>query len=208
MKAFISLLFNAVFATVSLAQEIKIGVITDLSGYGAFWGTQTLLGAELLKEDLKQEGLDVDFIFGDSAFKPSQAVSEAQKLIAADNVDALFAEFSTIVNAVSPIARRSKRILMGTCGAKSFLESNPYALKTYLNYEKGCKQIGEYWKNQGLKNIGILRVAAEPGELCLAGAKSEFPSIMEGVFNASEDVSSQLLRMRAAKAQAIFSSGF
>jgi ABC-type branched-subunit amino acid transport system substrate-binding protein len=202
-----------VFITGSLSgacfgQVTKIGVITDLSGYGAFWGKQTRLGIELLEEDLKREGLNVSFVFGDSAFKPAQAVSEAQKLISSDNVDALFVEFSSIVNAVSPVAKNSSRLLLATCGARSFLDSNPYALKTFLDYEQGCQDIGRYWKRQGLHSIGLLRVASEIGELCFRGVKKEFPSLIEGAFNAGEDVSSQLLRMRASGVQAIFSSGF
>lgn len=205
------LLCIALFATPSFAQngsEIKIGVITDLSGHGAFWGKQTRLGAELLQEDLRQQGHNVSFVFGDSAFKATQAVSEAHKLFAADGVDALFVEFSSLVNAVSPIAEKSKRLLLATCGARTFLENNPYALKTFLNYEQGCRQIARYWKERGISKVGIMRVNAEIGELCASGARREFPSLFDGIFNPGEDVSSLLLKMKAAEVQAVFSSGY
>ena len=208
MRKLLAIILALTITSTSYAQDYKIGVVTDLSGYGAFWGRQSRIGIELLKEDLAKEGLNVEFVFGDSAFKPAQAVSETQKLITNDNVDALFVEFSSIVNAVSPVAKNSSRLLLASCGARSFLDSNPYALKTFLNYEQGCRQIGEYWKSRGLASAGLLRVTSEIGELCLRGAKSEFPALAEGVFSAADDVSAQLMKMRANGVQAIFGSGF
>lgn len=202
-------LFCALLLSNAYAEEgIKIGIITDLSGYGAFWGKQTQLGAEFLREDLKGQGIEVSYVFGDTGFLTMHAVSEAQKMMFADGVDALYAEFSSLVNAVSPVAKSGGKLLMAACGATSFLKDNPYAFKTFLDYQRGCADVARYWKSHEVKTAGILVVGAEIGDLCLAGAKSVFPAVLEARFNPKEDVASQVLKFKGAGVQAIFSSGF
>lgn len=87
-------------------------------------------------------------------------------------------------------------------------ETNPYAFKTFLNYELGCKEVGNYWKEQGVENAGILKVTTEIGELCNKGAKEVFPTLEERVFNPAETISSLLLTLKSKKAKAIFSTGY
>ncbi len=210
MRLVILSILSILFAlpTFSYADPIKIGIITDLSGHGAFWGNQTRLGAQILESELKKEGMDVKFIYADSAFKPSQGVTEAYKLITHDKVDAIFSEFSLIVNAVSPVTSKFKKILVGTCGGVSFLEANPYAFKTYLNYEDGCRRLGEQWKKEGLEKVGILRVNNEVGELCAKGALSVYQDLEIKAFNPTEELATPILSFRTKNIKAIFHSGY
>lgn len=204
-----AILFTFLITPSLRADEIKIGIITDLSSHGAFWGKQTAIGAQILLEELKEKGSDnIQFIFADTAFKPSEAASEAHRLIDIEKVDAIYTEFSSITNAVSPIALKSNKLLVSTTAAVSFLNTNPYAFKAFLNYELGCKKIGNYWKEQGIENAGILKVTTEIGELCNKGAKEVFPKLEERIFNPAETISSLLLTLKSKKVNAIFSTGY
>ena len=78
-------LILSLFLVISVHAEhnkaVKIGVITDLSGAGAFWGTQTVLGAELAAKEIKEAGGELQILNYDSQLLPKVAVSAAQRAL-------------------------------------------------------------------------------------------------------------------------------
>lgn len=186
---------------------VKIGVVADLSGHAVYWGKQTALGARLAEKELRASGKDVTVIVGDSAFKTTSAISEAQKMLFSDNVDAVYTEFSPIVAAVSPVVKNANRLFYGSGAGASFLNSNPASFKSFMDYRKACKEAAQIIKDKGVKNAVVLRWPFESGELCAGGVEEVYGSVNELIYNAGESLSSHALKMKGSKVDGIMFVG-
>jgi len=70
---------------------VKIGFLESFSGVFSDLGAVHRLGAELALADQNKSGrVKFEFVFGDDASKPAQAVTEARRLVAQENVDVLY----------------------------------------------------------------------------------------------------------------------
>lgn len=200
------LLANALDAGAAPVQ-VKLGFVSDLTGIGAYWGTQAQRGLELARHDIGLQGGVLDLVVADHTFKPIVALSEAQKLINLDKVDALWVEFAPTAVATSDVAARAHKLFINNSAATSLLKTNPYAFKAYLDYERGCKAIAHFWKSRGLLKVGMLKLNGEFAELCLRGALAEYPKLMVLSYDFGESVSSQILRMKSKGMQAVLNPG-
>jgi len=188
--------------------EITIGILTDLTGQVAYFGRAAELGARLAQKDLAEEGKKIRLVIGDSKLDTKAGLSEARKMLSSDNVDAIYALFTQVVAAISPVVAAEKRLLVGGSVGTSFLRTNPYAVKTYLDYQKGCRLLAESWKEKGLTKIGILHVPFESSEVCLKGAKEVYPDLYEETFDPGAMLNEQVLRLKRKQAQAILIVGY
>lgn len=189
-------------------EQIKIGLLTDLSGLGAYWGTQSQVGGELAEEDLNEKGIPVKLIVEDQSLQAKNAVSGAQKLLFADEVDAIYSEFTPTTVAASPVAKNSNKLFMGVCAANSFLKRNPNAFKSYIDYESGCKAVASYWKKQGIKKVASLKAETEYGELCTEGLKQVFPDGFVIDYKYGDSVRTQALLLKKNGAEAVINASF
>lgn len=213
IKAIVYSFFMLLLISVpSVADEqsriIKIGYITDLSGAASYWGSQGSLGARLAVKELKDSGKNIKLFIGDSALKATKGVSELNKMLYHDNVDALFVDFTQVVLASSPIVLAKKRMMFGGTPAESFIKDNPYAFGGFLEYRVGCKRVAEYWKSKGISEVGILRIDFESGEICELGAREIFPNMTTLFFASGDDFLSQMLKLKSLKIKALFLVGF
>ena len=199
----------ALFCDVKIALgEVKIGIIADLSGPAATVKDQVIAGARLAENELKKEGKDVSVFIGDSAFQTTSGISEAQKMLYADKVDALYVLFSKIVEAVSPVAKNSNKLLVGSSGGVKFLDSNPNAFKVFLDYQIACAEVAKLWKAQGISRPALLRFGFELGERCRLGVTSVYGEVPEIIFNPGEPLSSPVLSLKSKKIDGIFFMGY
>lgn len=187
---------------------VKIGVLTDLSGKAAYMGYETLAAAELLKQELESQGKRVELVMSDHGLDPAKAVTEAQKLIAIDKVDAVFSNFSGTSRAANPVVKNANRLFVYTAAAVEPLQSNENAFKSYLDYVEGCRRIAEHWKAKGIQTLGVLKAEAEFGELCLDGAKKVFPEPIVVTYKLGDDVSTPIVALKAKHVQALLNAGY
>jgi ABC-type branched-subunit amino acid transport system substrate-binding protein len=187
---------------------VRIGVVSDFSGKMAYWGHQTQLGAMLAKEDLARSGIVLEPIFEDTALEAAKAVTAGHKLLAADHVDAVYAEFSPLTVAISPVLKNAKKLFVYDSGANSPVATNPYAFKTFTDYVAGCRTLAEYWKGKGIVKVGVLKMAIEAGELCLSGVRVVYPDAFESSYNPNEEVRTQVMTMKQRGIEAIFNVAF
>lgn len=61
----------------SHATPVRIGLLTDLTGKGAYLGQHVRIGAEIAQEEIKKEGGDLILLFQDHGMDPSRAVTAA-----------------------------------------------------------------------------------------------------------------------------------
>lgn len=188
--------------------EIRIGVLTDLSGPGTYYGLQVQVGVKMAEEDMRAQGKNVRIVVEDSGLKTQQAVSAAQKLLMADKVDALYSDFSAVTIAISPLLQARKKLLVYNAAARSVVESNPYSFKTYSDYIAGCEAIARQFKEQGIKRLGILKPELEFGELCFRGAKNVYPDVIEYSYKPGDIVNAQVLELKSKGAEAILNAAY
>jgi len=189
-------------------EPVRIGVLTDLSGRAAYLGQKTRIGAEILKQDLAKQGHKIDLIFGDSAFDPAKAVSEAHKLLDIEHVDAVFSNFSPIALSVGPVICAARKLWVYTGAAVSPVAGCRYAFKSYLDYQQGCEAIATAWRARGLKNIGLLKPLSEFGELCHRGVNRVFSSPVVVEYALGQEVRTEVLRLKARQVQAILNATY
>lgn len=197
--------FSPLFAD---APPIKIGVLTDLSGKAAYLGQQTRIGSEIAAAEINADGEKLKLVFGDHGFDTAKAVSEAQKLLNIDSVQAIFSNFSGPSRAVSPVVLNAKRLFIYTAAAVSPVKDNQYAFKSYIDYSKGCALAAESWKASGMKKIGLLKAESEFGELCETGIKTVYPDPFIASYKISEEVSTQALLFKSKKIEGVLNVGY
>jgi len=97
-------------------KEIKIGVITPLTGEGATYGEATKQGLDLAIVEINDagsiEGKEVKLIYEDSQIKPEPATGAIYKLITVDKVPVIIGAFgSSVTLSIAPIAEKNKVVL-------------------------------------------------------------------------------------------------
>ena len=103
------------FSNVSLADTVKVGFMTTLSGGAGITGTQMRNGAELAMEHLggKLGGRDAEVIFVDDQRKPDVAKQLANRLIKSDKVDVVAGViWSNLMMAIHKQVTRSDTLLI------------------------------------------------------------------------------------------------
>ena len=94
----------ALTASTAFAADLKVGMITTLSGGGASLGIDVRDGFNLA---VKQSGMDIEVIVEDDQRKPDIAVQLADKLIQSEKVDVMTGIiWSNLLLAVAPSATR------------------------------------------------------------------------------------------------------
>ncbi len=188
------------------SKPIKIGLLTDLTNKAAFWGQQARLGAEIVVEELRAEGKDVEVIYSDHQLDTKKAVTAAQKLLYVDKVDAIYSNFTATSTAVAPIVANSKKLFVYSAAAQSIVKKYPNSFKTYLDYIEACKKVAEHWKERGIKKAGMLKATAEFGELCYQGARQIYPKITVVEFAYGDPVPTQVLLLKNKGVKAVLST--
>jgi branched-chain amino acid transport system substrate-binding protein len=94
---------------VSLAANIKIGVINSMTGTEAPIGENITNGVKMAQEDLKKKGVDIDIIWEDDTGMPQISMRAMEKLATRDNVAGVVGPYtSACANAVAKLAEKYK----------------------------------------------------------------------------------------------------
>src|SRR5208283_116093 len=106
-------------SNVYAADQIKVGVVTPLSGSYAPIGKQVRWGAELAVKEINAaggvNGRKFELLFEDEEANPPVAVQKAEKLLQQDKVDLLTGTVNSgSTLAVGQLAERNDRILVTT----------------------------------------------------------------------------------------------
>jgi branched-chain amino acid transport system substrate-binding protein len=195
------------------SDTISIGAVLPLTDFGAFWGVSTKAGMDLALEDLRSEGFNVDIIFEDSVGKPDVAASVAQKLIAIDKVDMLFADLTGPSNAVSPVAEAAGKVMAYSAFDPAIASKNPLAIKTFMDAVDQCGRFAQYSKDElGITKIAYVGVNLSFATPCVDELKKVFGEenvFVEAVASPAEsDFRSSLVKVQNAGAEFIVSYGY
>jgi branched-chain amino acid transport system substrate-binding protein len=195
------------------AENVKIGMITTLSGGGSGLGIDIRDGFALAVKQGggKLGGQDIEVMIEDDARKPDKAKQIADKFIQRDKVDILTGiVWSNLALAVVPSAVKSGVFYISPNAGPSQL-AGKLCDENYFNVawqnDNLHEAMGEYVSSQGLKNAYILAPNYPAGKDALAGFKRFYKGELAGeTFTklGQKDYAAELAAIREAKPDSIF----
>jgi len=112
-------------AAVAQAQDVKIGVLTDMSSlYSDITGAGSVAAAKLAAEDFNPaaHGMKVDVVSGDHQNKPDIGANLARQWYDVDHVDVIVdVPTSSVALAINEVTREKNRVFLGSGPASSDL---------------------------------------------------------------------------------------
>ncbi|TFL14531.1 ABC transporter substrate-binding protein [Pusillimonas caeni] len=193
--------------------EVKIGLITTLSGGGAALGQDQRDGFMLAVEQNggKLGGQDVSVIIEDDQLKPEQGVQIARKLVNNDKVDFVTGIiFSNVMMAARTPILDSKTFLIGSNAGPSPIsgaECSPYFFSTSWNNDQLHEGGGQIATDQNYKKMYIMAPNYQAGKDALAGFKRFYKGeVVDEVYTqiGQMDYSVEIAQLQQANPDAVY----
>lgn len=209
------LLTIILFSGCSQQDNLKLGVVGTLSGFGSFYGQQELRGVELAVDEINAEGginnKKIELTVEDSASNPTTSVSVIQKLINVDKTSFVIGDSwtSTTVN-MFPITNENKVILISPIASLDELSEDDFYFRTVPTIRDMMKPLAEYVYSTGARRVGIVQQQTQYGEEHTLDFKEEFERLggtivsIEKVSLSQADVKSELVKVNSQNPDTIF----
>lgn len=194
----------------AMAEPIKIGMITTLSGGGAGLGIDVRDGFMLGLKHAGDAASEIEVVTEDDGQKPELAVQIADKMIQSDNVDILTGIiWSNLAMAVVPSAvAQGKFYLSPNAGPSPLAGANCH--EDYFNVawqnDNLHEAMGQY-ANEDYKNTFILAPNYPAGTDALTGFKRFFKGELAGEIYTQvgqTDYAAEIAQIRASGADSVF----
>ncbi|WP_068109341.1 ABC transporter substrate-binding protein [Tropicimonas marinistellae] len=193
----------------SAQAEVKVGMITTLSGGGASLGIDTRDGFMLAIEQAGRD--DVEVIIEDDQRKPDVAVQLADKMIQSDKVDLLTGiVWSNLAMAVVPAATAQGLFYLSTNAAPAQLAGkgcNPKYFSVSYQNDNLHEAAGAYTKSTGYAKPFILAPNYPAGHDSLNGFKRFYDGELAGEIYTElgqTDYAAEIAQIRASGADSVF----
>jgi branched-chain amino acid transport system substrate-binding protein len=191
------------------AAEVKVGMITTLSGGGAGLGIDVRDGFMLA---IKQSGRDdIEVVIEDDQRKPDIAVQLADKMIQSEKVDVLTGIiWSNLAMAVVPAATAQGKFYLSPNAGPSALAGkgcHPNYYNVAWQNDNLHEAAGAYANSAGYKNSFILAPNYPAGKDALTGYKRMFEGELAGeLFTklGQTDYAAEIAQIRASDADSVF----
>lgn len=187
--------------------------MVTLSGPSAVLGMQVRDGFKLALQELDGEmgGRPVEVTLFDDELKPDLAAQKIQSLLARDQVDLVVGPiFSNILQAIQKPVQASGRILISPNAGPSLYagtQCSPYFFVVSYQNDQAHEVMGLYAQEQGYRKIAFIMPNYQAGKDAVSGFLRQFRGeIVEEIYvpMAQLDLSSELVRIAAAKPDAVF----
>ena len=199
---------------VALAETVKIGFVTTLTGGAGAIGNDMRDAVELALDHLgrKMGGSDVKMFYEDDTFKPSVGKQKTEKLVKKDKVHFVTGYIWSHVL----LASRNSVVGKGPFMITSNAGPGPVAGKlchedffsTSWQNDQTTMAMGEVLNQLGIKNLYIMAPNYAAGKSMVKGVSRTFKGKIIGKdmtkFPAQLDFSAELAKIRAAKPDAVF----
>ncbi len=209
MKKFLMASAATALLASAAAADVKVGMITTLSGGGASLGIDTRDGFMLAIEAAGRS--DIEVVIEDDQQKPDIAVQLADKMIQSEKVDVLTGiVWSNLAMAVVPAATAQGLFYLSTNAAPAQLagagcNANYFAI-SYQN-DNLHEGAGAYVAQAGYKNTFILAPNYPAGHDSLNGFKRFYTGDLAGeVYTqlGQTDYAAEIAQIRASGADSVF----
>ena len=212
MTTFRSLAMGTALAALTAATasaEVKVGMITTLSGGGAGLGIDTRDGFMLAIEGAGRD--DVEVVIEDDQQKPEIAVQLADKMIQSDKVDVLTGiVWSNLAMAVVPAATAQGLFYLSTNAAPAQLAGpgcNPNYFSVSYQNDNLHEGAGAYVAKAGFTKPFILAPNYPAGHDSLNGFKRFYEGALAGEIYTTlgqTDYAAEIAQIRASGADSVF----
>ena len=200
----------AVSALAVAAQaDVKVGMITTLSGGGAGLGIDTRDGFMLAIEKAGRD--DVEVVIEDDQQKPDVAVQLSDRMIQSDKVDVLTGiVWSNLAMAVVPSATGQGLFYLSTNAAPAQLAGagcNPNYFSVSYQNDNLHEAAGAYANTAGFQNTFILAPNYPAGQDSLTGFKRFYEGELAGETYTQlgqTDYAAEIAQIRASQADGVF----
>ena len=210
-KALAAGLVATLMATTALAEPVKIGMITTLSGGGAGLGIDVRDGFMLALSQAGDAGAEIEVITEDDQQKPDVAVQVADRMIQSDNVDILTGIiFSNIALAVVPAAVKQGKFYLSANAGPSQLAGegcDPNYFNVAYQNDNQHEAAGEYSNTLGYKKTLILAPNYPAGKDSLNGFKRFYKGELAGELYTKlgqTDFAAEIAQVKASGADSVF----
>ena len=199
----------ALIGTAALAEDVKVGMITTLSGGGAGLGIDTRDGFMLAVNRAGRDDLEV--VIEDDEQAPDVAVQLADRMIQSEQVDLLTGiVWSNLAMAVVPSANAQGLFYLSTNAAPAQLAGagcNPLYFSVSYQNDSLHEAAGAYATQEGYGNVFIMAPNYPAGQDSLTGFKRFYEGDLAGeVYTelGQTDYAPQIAQIRASGADAVF----
>lgn len=158
------LAFPLAFLSIACAQpntsEIRIGLMTELTGTFAANGADCKHGYELARRTLLHgdqiNGYHLQFIYGDTKGEAKSGISEFLKLVESDGIQVGIANRSQVVMAINPLSKQKKIPFVAVVGYASLLKDNDYAFRFWPSTHQEGAALAQRVLASGFKSAAIV----------------------------------------------------
>ena len=167
---FAAALFLGLVAQVSVAQELKIGVIYTVDGVWGSYGKKGFQGVRAAAEDLNARGgvngMKIKLVEYDNRANPGELPNIVRQLATVDNVLAIIGpNTSGEAEIVFPIANQLKVPVLGTSVAKGGIltKNRPWAFRNVMPDDQNTGPvIAQVVKEKNIKKVAVIVDVKDP----------------------------------------------
>jgi branched-chain amino acid transport system substrate-binding protein len=181
-------------------------MLLPLSGPYAPVGEDCKRGVQVAMQGSKEAELH----YSDSQADPKLSMSEFEKLIRADKVDAVLAVRGPVGMAVNPLSAKNFIPLLGAVGHAEFASGNPYAFQFWPSADIEGGRLAQKFYERSLRSAAVLTGEDEWLVSVSDWFTKDFSQrggkvlVSESISPSAQDFQSEVLRIRAAKPDAVF----
>ncbi len=195
------------------AQELKIGLLTTLSGPGSGLGIDIRDGFKLGLERLggKLGGVPVVLSEADDQRRPEVAVQKTEEMVSRDGIHLMTGQvWSNLALAMMPTLARNQVFFISPNAGPSQLagrQCNPWFFNTAWQNDNNHEATGAYAQANGFNKVYLLAPNYPAGKDALAGFKRYYKGGIAGeVYTSLEqmDFAAELANLRAAEPDAVY----
>lgn len=198
------------------SSEIKIGVISPLTGPAASFGVSQKNGSDLGIDEINSKGgingKKILAIYEDSQLDPNKAITAFKKLTDVDKVSVVVAQGSTSeVLAIAPLAEKAKVILIapGASGAK-ITDAGDYTFRISPSDAFQGGIASEYATKKGYKKVAIIYVNNDWGNGLKEGFEKAYKRtggeviLSESMDSSAKDFRTPLTKIKSANPDMVY----
>ncbi len=208
MKKLLSATVAACMLAAPVAADVKVGMITTLSGGGGYLGVDVRDGFNLA---IQQSGrTDIEVIVEDDARKPDVAKSIADKFIQKEKVDILTGIiWSNLLLAVAPGATRGGTFYISpNAGPSALAGKNCHENYFNTSWQNNTlsEAMGTYFKEQSIGKPFLLAPNYPAGKDILNGFKQNYGDVQGELYTklGQNDYAAEIAQIKASGAESIY----
>ncbi|MDI6762330.1 MAG: ABC transporter substrate-binding protein [Thermodesulfobacteriota bacterium] len=204
----------------SAAQEIKIGIVSCLTGPAAFYGTYMKKGVDLAIEEINAKGgikgSKIAPIWEDDKGTPTAAVSAIKKLISVDRVPVVVGSLTATALAMIPVADKENTVFITSLSTHpDIAKMSKWSFRNCINTVPSAMAVVDFaYKQQGKRKLGILFFQNESTRRIAEGVKKRFEELggtvvgMEMLAEEGVDYRSPIIKIKNANPDSIYIAAF